>query len=82
MNRSLPDMGFVRISQILKVIPIGKTTWWEGVKSGRFPKPIKIGERTTVWQVEDIKDLIQQYMVLKKQEGEVSKLNNKQDNLL
>ncbi len=56
----LPEIGFVRIETILKIIPVGKTTWWNGVKSGRFPKPIKIGARVTAWRVEDIHLLIEQ----------------------
>lgn len=54
----LPDEGFVRLSQILQVLPIGKTSWWEGVKKGRYPAPLKLGPRTTVWRVEDIRALI------------------------
>ena len=57
-NQSLPEAGFLRLSQILKIIPVGKSTWWAGVKSGRFPKPVKLGIRTTAWKVEDIKQLI------------------------
>jgi len=54
----LPETGFVRLPQILKLIPIGESTWWAGVKSGRFPKPVKIAERTTAWLAEDIRALI------------------------
>ncbi len=54
----LPETGFVRLDTILKIIPVGRTTWWNGVKSGRFPKPIKLGPRTTAWKVEDIQALI------------------------
>ena len=54
----LPDEGFVRLSQILQVLPIGKTSWWEGVKKGRYPTLVKLGPRTTVWRVEDIRALI------------------------
>lgn len=54
----LPKTGFVKVSQILLHIPIGRTTWWAGVKSGRFPPPIKLGCNTTVWNVEDIHALI------------------------
>ena len=32
----IPETGFLRLAQVLSVIPIGKTSWWEGVKSGRF----------------------------------------------
>ncbi len=55
----LPEVGFVRLSTILELIPIGKSTWWSKVKSGEYPQPVKLGERTTAWKVEDIKDLIE-----------------------
>lgn len=68
MNQ-LPETGFLRLRQIIgdpkaeppipPIIPIKKTCWWEGVKSGRFPKPVKIGNgRGTFWKVEDIRALI------------------------
>ncbi|MFG5382455.1 helix-turn-helix transcriptional regulator [Yoonia sp. R2-816] len=38
-------------------IPVSKSTWWQGVKEGRFPQPQKLGPRTTVWKVEDIRAL-------------------------
>ena len=57
-NHSLPEIGFLRLSAILKLIPIGKSSWWNGVKSGRYPKPVKLGTRTTAWRVEDIYKLI------------------------
>ena len=56
-----PRAGFVRLTSILAPlgpIPIGRSTWWAGVKSGRFPRPVKLGPRTTVWKVEDIRKLI------------------------
>lgn len=57
----LPETGFLRLSQVLKLIPVGKTTWCNGVKSGRFPKAVKLGERITACRVEDIKALIESY---------------------
>jgi prophage regulatory protein len=55
-----PETGFVRLPQVLSVIPLGKTCWWEGVKSGRFPKPIKLSTRCVAWKAEDIHTLIKQ----------------------
>src|SRR3954452_23290856 len=58
----LPAEGLVRLSQIVgvgRVLPIGKSTFWAGVKTGRFPQPIRIG-RITAWRVEDIRALIAQ----------------------
>lgn len=57
-----PQTGFVRLSAILAPagpIPVSKSTWWQGVKDGRFPKPQKLGLRTTVWKVEDIRALFE-----------------------
>ena len=64
----LPAEGFLRQRQILgdknanppipPVVPIGKTAWWAGVKSGRYPKPVKLGPRTTAWKVSDIRALL------------------------
>jgi predicted DNA-binding transcriptional regulator AlpA len=58
---SFPHTGFVRLKSILAPngpIPVGKTTWWAGVKSGRYPKPVKLGPRITAWRIEDIRALI------------------------
>ena len=54
----LPAEGFVRLPVVLRVLGIGKTTWWCGVRTGRFPKPVKLGPRTSAWRVEDIRALI------------------------
>ena len=58
LTAPLPQEGFVRLPQVLHVLGIGKTTFWEGIKTGRFPAPIKLGPRTAVWRVEDIRGLI------------------------
>jgi len=61
-NVTLPKTGFVRLKQILSPIgpiPVSKSTWWAGIKDGRFPKPVKLGSRITVWRAEDIHALIE-----------------------
>lgn len=67
MNQ-LPETGLLRLKQILgdkkaepptpPIIPVSHSTWWAGVKSGRYPKPVKLGPRTTAWRVSDIHALI------------------------
>lgn len=59
-NANFPQTGFVRLTQILAPkgpIPVSKSSWWAGVKAGRFPQPQKLGPRTTVWRAEDIRAL-------------------------
>lgn len=58
LSHTIPETGFIRLPEILKVIPVSKSTWWAGVKSGRYPKAVKLGERITAWRAEDIKNLI------------------------
>lgn len=58
MSNTIPQTGFVRLPQILAVIPVGKSTWWAGIKSGKYPQPVKLGENTTAWKAEDIHALI------------------------
>lgn len=63
-----PPNGYVRLRQILgdakasppipPIIPISKSSWWQGIKAGRYPKPVKLGPRTTVWRASDIRDLL------------------------
>lgn len=57
-NNKLPETGFLRLNQILELVPIGKSSFWAKVKSGEYPQPVKLGARTTAWKVEDIRKLI------------------------
>ncbi len=67
-NNPLPEIGYIRLAQLLgnrtadppipPIIPVSKSTWWAGVKSGLYPKPVKLGPRITAWRVEDIRKLI------------------------
>ena len=68
MSNILPETGYLRLSQILgkpkasppipAIIPVSKSTWWSGVKSGRYPAPVKLSQRCTAWRVSDIRQLI------------------------
>lgn len=55
----LPATGFLRLPQVLQFIPVGKSSWWAGVASGRYPQPVKLAARTTAWRAEDIRRLIE-----------------------
>ena len=57
-NHSLPETGFLRLPDVLKVFPVSKSSWWAGIKEGRYPQPVKLGPKMTAWRVEDIRELI------------------------
>lgn len=58
---AFPTTGLVRLSSILAPvgpIPISRSAWWAGVRTGRYPKKIMLGPRVTAWRAEDIHALI------------------------
>lgn len=61
-RNELPTTGFLHLPAIIAPhgpIPVSKSTWWAGIKDGRYPKPVKLGPRITAWRVEDIRALIE-----------------------
>jgi len=70
-SSTLPETGYLRIWQIVgkpatdttpaipALIPVCKSTFWAGVRSGRYPQPVKLGDRITAWRVEQIRELIE-----------------------
>lgn len=56
----LPSVGFLRLKQIQKFIPVSSSTWWKGISDGIYPQPVRLSPRTTAWRVEDIRELIAQ----------------------
>ena len=59
MQQTLPDIGYMRLPQVLAVFPVSKSNWWNGVRDGRYPKAVKLSANTTAWRVDDIRALIE-----------------------
>ena len=65
--RSFPEIGFVRLPEIIGdqnnpgVFPVTRSTWYQGVADGRFPKPVKLSERVATWRGEEIRAGIESY---------------------
>ncbi len=57
-EQHLQKTGFVRLPTILTYFPVGRSTWWAGVKSGKYPPAIKLSPNVTAWRCEDISELI------------------------
>lgn len=56
---SLPTAGFIRLPQVLAVIPMSKSAIYQAIREGRFPAPIKLGPRTAAWSVDAIREWIE-----------------------
>lgn len=54
---TIPREGYVRLPLILHFLPISRTAWMNGVRDGRYPKPIKLG-RCNLWRAQDIHTVI------------------------
>ncbi len=56
--QDLPQTGLLRIKQVLQFVPISRSSWWQGVREGRYPKPVKLSARITCWKAADIRRLV------------------------
>lgn len=57
IQETVPDK-LIRLKQVLELLPISKSKFWEGVRTGLYPQPVKLGPRTTAWRLSDINALI------------------------
>lgn len=46
--------ALLTLDRVLEVIPISRELWWSGVKSGRFPAPIRLSPRKPAWRSSEI----------------------------
>ena len=60
MNKDMKLEGFLRLPEVLAIIPVSKTAWWDGIKQGRYPRGVKLAPRTTAWPVADIRKLVEE----------------------
>jgi prophage regulatory protein len=59
-DAKFPETGYLRLPVVLYHFPVSKSTWWAGIKAGKYPAGVKLSERVTAWKVEDIRALIDQ----------------------
>jgi len=57
----LPEIGFVRIRTVLQIIPVSRSAWYLGIQQNKYPKPVKLGPRSSAWRVQDIRALIDKF---------------------
>jgi prophage regulatory protein len=49
----------IRVEKAIEILDIGESTFWEGVRNGRFPQPIKLSKRITRWRLSEIMAIIE-----------------------
>lgn len=58
-NETAQDAGFLRLPDVLKLFPVSRSTWWNGIREQRYPPPIRLSRRCVAWRVIDILKLIE-----------------------
>jgi predicted DNA-binding transcriptional regulator AlpA len=56
----IDSRALLRLPQVLALYPVSKSTWWNGIKKGDYPRPIKLTERIAVWPAAAVFKLIEQ----------------------
>jgi prophage regulatory protein len=56
-NKNYSDQ-FIKLSDILNMLSISRKTWFEWIKDGHAPEPVKFGPKTFRWHEKDIKEYI------------------------
>ena len=51
--------ALIKLPDVLQLYPVSRSSWYEGIKLGKYPPPIKIGPRSSAWRLSDINKLIE-----------------------
>lgn len=54
-----PPEKLLRYPDVRARLPMSRSAWYEGIKAGRYPPPIKLGPKMSAWREADIDELIQ-----------------------
>jgi len=54
---ALPDSALVRLAILIAwgLLPFSRATLWRKVRSGHFPRPVKVSCQVTAWRVGDVR---------------------------
>jgi prophage regulatory protein len=64
INAQINQQGYLRLDALVGdkgLFPISKSSWWAKVRTGEYPKPVKLGPRTTAWKIQDVIALMERF---------------------
>lgn len=67
-----PSQRLLRLRQVLDLFPVSRSGWWRGVKNGRYPQPVRIGDRAVAWRESEIYALIASCPLFRGADGELA----------
>jgi predicted DNA-binding transcriptional regulator AlpA len=48
------------LAHVLQAFPVSESTWWAGIRLGKYPRPVRLSPRRVAWKSSDIRSLIDQ----------------------
>lgn len=54
----LEEKRLLRLSEVLRLFPVGRSVWYDGMQTGCYPKPVRLSKCTVAWRASDIEALI------------------------
>ena len=51
---NLPNDALIRLPDVLRIYPVSRALWWQGIKDGVYPKPVHLSERCRAWRLGDV----------------------------
>ena len=54
-----PQDRVLSLAEVLQFFPVSRSTWYQGVKDGKYPKPIQLSVRRVAWRYREVIALIQ-----------------------
>ena len=52
------NLALMKLPQVLAHMQVSRSGWLEGVRTGRYPAPVRLSPRRVAWRVSDIKAFI------------------------
>lgn len=60
MNQNLEDIGFLRMPDVKKLTGLGRSSIYQMMADGVFPRSVAISSRAVGWMVRDIRGWLQE----------------------
>lgn len=46
---------YLRLHQVIELIPVSKSTIWRWIRAGSFPRPAKVVAKIRLWSCQDVR---------------------------
>jgi prophage regulatory protein len=60
MQNSLSIKTLLRLPQVRQIVPLSRSEIYRRIASGKFPKPIKLGERVVAWDFDEVQAYVRE----------------------